>query len=330
MINRLFATFVLALAASTGVKSANRIEINGTFDGTDLITISQQNAHWNHLFGDLNISGVSINGVQWNPSVIYDLPNSGATTFLTNKVNFASARLTLLGGGRDTVVLNRSRDYITLSIADTPSGPGNYHFIIDFPDVPTLEVNADIDGSDELHISFAGARWIHKQWSWPTGVSLNGVAWNPVSMPSLTNAGATAFLPQPVRFANAVLVENSARDILTLRASEDGIILNFADNYLGADHYHALIAFPPDDVTNNAAIAVVSSAEISIGDAAGLNIATQPGVWYELEVTSSLQPATWQSTGAFIRGNGNVMTLFDPSQPDGTHFYRIVSRPRPN
>lgn len=329
MKTRLFATLFLGLAACTDVHSAGRIEINGTFDGTDLITISQENAHWNHLFGDLNISAVAINGVQWQPSVIYDLPNSGATAFLTNKVNFASAQLTVLEG-RDTVVLNRSRDNITLSIADTPTGSDNYHFVIVFPDVPTLEINADIDGSDELHISFAGAQWIHKQWGWPTKVSLNSVPWDPASEPYLTNAGPTVFINQPVRFANAVLVEDSARDILTLRASEDGIILNFADNYLGAERYHALIAFPPDEASNNTAIAVLPSGEISVGKATGLNITTQRGVWYELEVASSLQPSDWQATGSFIRGNGGVMTLFDPSQPDGTRFYRIVSRTRPN
>jgi hypothetical protein len=329
MKNRLLAGLFLVLAAATSGKAADRIEINGTFDGTDLITISQGNAHWNHLFGDLNNSGVTINGVQWNPSVIYDLPNSGATTFLTNTVNFASAQLTILEG-RDTVVLNRSRDYVTLSIADTPQGPGNYRFIIDFPDVPTLEIDANIDGSDELHISFAGARWTHKYWSWPTGVSLNGVEWNPASASYLTNAGATVFLAQPVKFANAVLVENSARDILTLRSAEDGVILNFADNYVGGDRYHAIIAFPPDEISNNAAIAVIPSGEISVGEAAGLNIASQRGVWYELEVTATLAPADWRPTGGFIRGNGAVMTLFDPSQPDGTRFYRIVSRPRPN
>ena len=328
MKNHFFGVLALAVGTSTGY-SADRIEINGTFDGTDLITISQDNAHWNHLFGNLNISEVLINGVQWQPWVFYDLPNSGATTFLTNRVHFADAQLTLLEG-RDTVVLNRSRDYIALSIADTPEGPGHYHFVIDFPDVPTLEVKADIDGSDELHISSAGARWIHKQWSWPTGVSLNGVAWDAASMPYLTNSGPTVFLSQPVKFANAVLVENSARDILTLRASEDGVILNFADNYVGADRYRALIAFPPDADSNNAAIAVIPSGEIAVGNAAGINIASERGIWYELEVTPSLAPADWQSTGSFIRGNGGVMTLFDPAQPDGTRFYRIVSRPRPN
>jgi hypothetical protein len=328
MKNRYFAILFAALACFDA-KSADRIEIYGTFDGTDLITISQENAHWNHLFGDLNVSGVTINGVQWQPSVIYDLPNSGATTFLTNKVNFAAAQLTLLGG-RDTVVLNRSRDSITLSVADTPEGPDNYHFIIDFPDVPTLAIDANIDGSDELHISFAGAQWIHKQWSWPTGVSLNGAQWDPASAAFLTNAGPSVFLAEPVKFANAVLVESSARDLLTLRASEDGIILNFADNYVGGDLYHALIEFPPDDASNNAAIAVLPSGVISVGDAAGINIATERGVWYELEVATTLQSADWQSTGSFIRGNGGVMTLFDPSQPEGTRFYRIVSRPRPN
>jgi hypothetical protein len=131
---------------------------------------------------------------------------------------------------------------------------------------------------------------------------------------------ADHFFDSACQFCDCRFGKSSARDILTLRASEDGIILNLADNYVGSDLYHALIAFPPDDASNNAAIAVVPSGEISVGDAAGLMIATQRGIWCELEVTADLQPADWQATGSFIRGNGSRMTLFDPSQPEGTRF----------
>src|SRR5262249_9122095 len=151
----------------------------------------------------------------------------------------------------------------------------------------------------ELHISYSGARWFHKHWSFPTGVFLNGIAWDPSGAPFLTNATPTLFLEQPVHFENAALLSSTGRDFVALRASPDGIILNFADNPMGADHYEATVALPAGPQPPEASLAVVSGASILPVAASGVAVQTVRGVWYELERTSSLTPPDWRGTGSF-------------------------------
>jgi hypothetical protein len=198
--------------------------------------------------------------------------------------------------------------------------------VVRFPAIPTLTIKATIDGSDELHVSYSGARWVHKMWSTPTDVSLNGVAWANPSVSYLTNAGATLFLPEQVPFHNATVLSSSGRGLLTIRPTENGLVINFADDILGAGNYEAVIGFPPGD-SSNAALAVISSASISTVSAAGIPVQTIRGVNYELLFSTNLSSSVWQSTGSFIRGNGETMRLFDQLAPDGTVFYRIVSVP---
>jgi hypothetical protein len=113
---------------------------------------------------------------------------------------------------------------------------------------------------------------------------------------------------------------------VTVRPGEDGVIINFADDILGSGNYEAVIGFPPGE-SSNAALAVVSSASISAVPAAGIAVQTIRGVNYELQFSTNLSSNAWQSTGSFIRGNGETMRLFDPLAPVETMFYRVVSVP---
>jgi hypothetical protein len=98
----------------------DQLEISGTVDGTDRIVITQKNASWTHFSGDLGITSLTLNGVLWKPSQNSTLPNSGATAFLTNNVNFLSAVLDVVNA-RDTIVLQRESSRLVLSVADTPA-----------------------------------------------------------------------------------------------------------------------------------------------------------------------------------------------------------------
>jgi hypothetical protein len=318
----------LLLCLSFVTSAEERIEIVGRIDGTDQITFRQDAANWEHLFGDLWVTEVRVNGVLWQPSQNLTLENSGATAYLADKVNFLAARLELLEG-RDTVVLERQPGHIVLSIADTPGGADNYSVVITFPESPTLLVEGEIDGSDELHISYAGASWFHKHWGWPTEVRLNGIAWDPAVVPFLVNDGTTVFLPQPVDFRNAVVLERSGRDLMTVNPGRDGLIINFADNPVGAGRYSVLIGFPPDQSLPNASIPVIPRAELTILRNAAIWVDTVRGLWYELESTLDLSANTWESTGTFIHGSGATMTMFDPTGNDATKFYRVVCRLQP-
>lgn len=323
------APFLILLLSVPFIASAqNQIRIVGTIDGTDRIIIRKDVATWEHLFGDLSLTEVRVNGVLWQPSQNATLENSGATVFFTNNVNFFAARLQVTTG-RDTAVLQREHDQLTLSIADTPGGPGTYDLLISFPAGPTLLLEADIDGSDELHISYAGARWVHKYWSSPTNVRLNGVQWNPTATPFLLNDGATTFLPDPVDFTGAAILEQSGRDLLTARSVGDGLIINFADNPVGGDRYSALISFPAKDSLPNNLIPVVATTAIEVKNAAAISINTVRGVRYELQSLGELNPTNWKSTGAFLEGNGDPMIIWDPMPSSTTKFYRVVSQGRP-
>jgi hypothetical protein len=147
--------------------------------------------------------------------------------------------------------------------------------------------------------------------------------------PFLLNHGGTTFLPEPVNFENAVVLEQSGRDLLTVRPVSDGLIINFADSFLGAGPYSALISFPENESLPNNLIPVVTSAQMQLTTNAAISIETIRGVWYELQSTENLSGTNWTSTGAFIQGNGASMSLFDPVSNSSTKFYRILSKPRP-
>jgi hypothetical protein len=180
-----------------------------------------------------------------------------------------------------------------------------------------------------LQITYTGARWVHKQWSFPANVRLNGIAWNPAANSFLFNRGATTFLPEPVNFENAVVLEQSSRDLITVRPISDGLVMNFADSYLGAGHVSAVIAFPESEALPRNLIPIVTTAEMQLSTNAAISVSTVRGVWYELESADDLITNEWTSTGAFIEGNGGMMTLFDPIRTASGKFYRVVSQARP-
>jgi hypothetical protein len=318
----------LLLSCSCLLSAQQTLRITGQIDGTDQLIIRQDAAFWEHVFGDLNASYLQLNRVDWHPAQNPVLLNSESTIFLTNQVNFLAARLQILAG-RDTVVLQRQPDQLILSFADTPNGAAQYDLLISFDPAPTLLIEADIDGSDELHITYTGARWVHKHWGFPANVRLNGISWNPASTPILLNHGPTLFLSQPVPFQNAILLQQSGRDLLTLRPAHDGIIINFADNPVGGDRYSALIAFPASEFLPTNLSPVQTKAELNLVHTGAISVHTIRGFWYELETSADLSSNLWISTGSFILGNGQTMTLFDPISSTASKFYRVVTRSSP-
>ena len=109
-----------------------------------------------------------------------------------------------------------------------------------------LRVRADIDGSDILRVTPAGAAWFHVEWATPKDVTLNDVAWNPSEQPELPNEGATAFLPVAVDFASAellpVAVRGSARII---HAGADCVMVLMVDPPAYGATYEFDLVFQP-------------------------------------------------------------------------------------
>jgi hypothetical protein len=106
-----------------------------------------------------------------------------------------------------------------------------------------LQISGKIDGSEEIHIDQQGASWVHKHWSQPTGVRINGVEWNPALSSRLLNEGPFRFLPQPVDFLSAKVLLAKGRDVCAMVPTKDGVIVFLADSPNGASDYEMTIAF---------------------------------------------------------------------------------------
>jgi len=220
------------------------LSFEGQIDGSEKIEITRSHAHWTHLNWGWPPKSVLLGDIRWNPIEQGSLVNDGPTRFVP-PVDFSSARLRKIEG-RDTVVLEPRQDSLVVHLDDTPNGASMYKFEIHLkrPRPPVqLRVVVDIDGSDQLHLDAAGARWIHRHWSWPKEVRLNRVSWDPRKSQLLKNAGQTGFLQGPIDFATAKLTVNKGRDMVVLEHTKNGLIVHFADNPLGKATYDLTISF---------------------------------------------------------------------------------------
>jgi hypothetical protein len=226
----------------------------GMIDGSDRITIRRQGALWEHVNWGWPAGAVTVNGSQWNPSEKNFITSTGAVGFLPPQYSLRSSRLDIVIG-RDVVALERTNDALIVYLDDTPSGAAPYEFNIHFPRVEpepelvhpstpaTLKITALIDGSDLLKITAGEATWVHRSWSYPEAIRLNGIPWNVRQTNILANAGTNRFLPSGVDFSTAKIVGRKGRDAATMWAQNDAIWVNFADNPNGADTYELEILF---------------------------------------------------------------------------------------
>ncbi len=244
-----FLLSTVLVPSDTGVAEAEGpvvLPFLAKIDGSDRIRISREGAEWTHLHWGFPEGPVLLNDIPWFPQAGPRLANHGASRFLPIDVDFESAELRRLAG-RDSVVLERGADAITIHLADTPVGAGIYQFDIVFPTArPSvdLRVSARVDGSDEVRISDSGAEWIHHQGGWPEWrVELNDLLWLPRSQGLLPNSAGKRFLPDDVDYSSAEVVSRAGRDLVALEKRKDGISIRFADTPNGSDIYEIVVRF---------------------------------------------------------------------------------------
>jgi hypothetical protein len=85
---------------------------------------------------------------------------------------------------------------------------------------------------------------MHQNYSTPTNMSLNGVAWNPSTTSFLPNSGATQFLPAGVSMENVSIQKNSGRDLAAVETQAHQISVFFADDPSGSAPYDVTLTFP--------------------------------------------------------------------------------------
>jgi hypothetical protein len=105
------------------------LHVQGTIDGSDRVVIRDTGATLQHFFWDLPT--FTLNGVPWNAAAQSTMPNSGATQFLPNAVDFSTATF-VKNSGRDLASFEVFDDRVELIFADNPLGAGNYDVTLSF------------------------------------------------------------------------------------------------------------------------------------------------------------------------------------------------------
>jgi hypothetical protein len=242
--------------ATTNVASPDEavFHFKGMIDGSDRILITHEGAFWEHVNWGWPAGAVTVNGSQWNPREKNYLTTTGAVAFLPETYSMQAASLEIIQG-RDVIALERTNNALMVYLDDTPSGAAPYEFKIHFhpaatkpatartSPAATLKIAAQIDGSDLLKITAREATWIHRAYSYPAAVSLNGIPWDVRRTKVLMNAGTNVFLPSGVDFSTARIVRRQGRDLATMRADDGAVWVTFADNPPGSDAYELELSF---------------------------------------------------------------------------------------
>jgi len=109
-----------------------------------------------------------------------------------------------------------------------------------------LTFKGQIDGSEEIKITPAGATWRHLYWEMPPApVSLNGVEWDPSARKTLPNEGRTRFLPRAVDFESARLKKVEGRDTVALERNKDSLVIHICDSPFEPAPYEFQVTFRP-------------------------------------------------------------------------------------
>ena len=136
-----------------------------------------------------------------------------------------------------------ARKFVTVSPTSQPAQHVEILLPADTRPPPrVLTIEADIDGSDELHVSTRGLTWTHKQWSWPGRIHVNGLIWKPQTDPELlwSDIGIDPF-PDDLKPGHVRTSAREARDTLGVETVADGIVVFFSDTPNGAAPYRITI-----------------------------------------------------------------------------------------
>lgn len=111
-------------------------------------------------------------------------------------------------------------------------------------DGTSLRIVANIDGTDELHISHHSASWKHGSWGWPTNVRVNGLSWSPRQQPALQVGPESPFLRSNIKLAGATIRKIRGRGQVKLDYDTKGLIVRFNDErHNGSATYEVVITF---------------------------------------------------------------------------------------
>lgn len=127
-----------------------------------------------------------------------------------------------------------------------------------------FDVSAVIDGNDVLRLSKSGATWVHKTWSWPTDIRINGSPWDPQRVSAFPPGPSGRLLRDGLDFSWAVIHVLRGRGSVRCGLEGDDLVITFDDPAPGADLYEVLIEFAPVLVRKQDASATPADLQLHI------------------------------------------------------------------
>ena len=234
------------LFAPAPIPPYRAVRFLGRIEGSDRIEITPEGARWVNVAWGTHAGSVLLGDRAWNPAADPFLANDPNAPWLPPDVDLGSAELVRIHG-RDQVVLERAAGRLVVQVSDTAPGSDLYEFELRFPLAGAafeLEIVAPIDGSDTLRIDAEGFTWAHHFYGWPTGpVLLNGQPWQPSEDAPHFAGGREPILPPGLDFGSARVLSKGGRDLISVEAREDHVLVRFADNPNGSSEYRVRIGF---------------------------------------------------------------------------------------
>lgn len=109
----------------------------------------------------------------------------------------------------------------------------------------TLDIRAEIDGSDELRITSAGLEWRHRQWEAPSNILINGRRWDLNAGPMSMKDARLSLAPADFRHLSVQVTARTGRDTIAVESAPDHVSVYFADTPNGPAPYHVRLHLVP-------------------------------------------------------------------------------------
>jgi len=222
-------------------------------DGSDDLHISPRKTWWRHKAWRAPAE-VQINDFKWNVRQSPELALPSPTLLIRPDLELCGAVLHKLRG-RGSVKLGFDRDGLVVHFDDPENGADTYEATIDFAQAlaekPThsktdgafeWRLNGRIDGLEEIWFHQDEARWVHKEYATPAGVTINGQPWDTVRQP--TWKLQLQLLPEVVDLQRATLTKRAGRGIASLDYVPEKLVCCLEDHGPGSRDYEVVIRIP--------------------------------------------------------------------------------------
>lgn len=147
-----------------------------------------------------------------------------------------------------------------------------------------LNIKAQIDGSDILRITPQGAVWAHRDWQWPTNITLNGITWD-AQAHSVWSANDLAKIGlAEADLTTGRVISRAGRDTVVMENTDNGIAVYFDDSPSGSAEYQMNIGFArrsttPPTVTPPSANAILLDLKAMIAGDDMVKITNRDAAW---------------------------------------------------